>query len=108
MNFNEYQERAYTTARFPMIDEMGICYPVIGLAGETGEVSEKVKKFFRDGGDLLKFKQDITLELGDCMWYIASIAKLLGISLQDVAEGNITKVESRVQRNKIHGSGDSR
>ena len=48
MTFNEYQERAKTLAIFKTIGEPFV-YPALGLAGETGEVLEKIKKSFRDG-----------------------------------------------------------
>jgi len=46
MNFNEYQEMAKTTAIYG--DQHKILYPALGLAGEAGEVANKVKKLIRD------------------------------------------------------------
>ena len=46
MDFNEYQQAAAKTAIYPQ--RMAVVYPTLGLAGETGEVAEKVKKTFRD------------------------------------------------------------
>jgi NTP pyrophosphatase (non-canonical NTP hydrolase) len=47
-------------------------------------------------------------ELGDVMWYISTISAYLGVNLSEVANKNIEKLESRLQRNKIHGAGDNR
>ena len=43
MTFKEYQDKAKITARYPVIAEPYV-YPALGLAGETGEVLEKIKK----------------------------------------------------------------
>lgn len=108
MNFDEYQQAARATAIYPQ--EMKVVYPVIGLAGETGEVAEKVKKTIRDnGGQFDDERRDaIVKELGDVLWYIANIAADLGVNLDDVAQCNLDKLRSRVDRNRLHGSGDNR
>lgn len=104
MNFKDYQELAASTAIYP--DDKKLIYPLLGLAGECGEVFEKVKKHFRDGRVL--DKDDLGKELGDILWYLSAVARDLDISLQDVAEKNINKLKSRQERNVLHGSGDNR
>jgi len=47
-------------------------------------------------------------ELGDVLWYLSAIASDLDISLEDVARTNLKKLESRLIRNKIRGTGDNR
>lgn len=109
MTFEEYQKRALQTARYPDIGN-NFVYPTLGLAGEAGEVAEKIKKVIRDHGgivDELK-KQEIAKELGDVLWYVSQIATELGIPLEDVASGNIMKLLSRMERNVLGGSGDNR
>ena len=109
MNFTEYQELAKSTAIYP--SRYFKVYPALGLCGEAGEVAEKIKKSIRDGLDFheeKQFKEDLTKELGDVLWYVAALANDLDISLNDVAEGNIEKLASRKKRNKIGGSGDNR
>jgi hypothetical protein len=39
MTFESYQQKARETAQYPDIGGIGLVYPVIGLAGEAGEVS---------------------------------------------------------------------
>ena len=62
---------------------MAIIYPALGLAGETGEVAEKIKKTIRDNKGVFDDtrKTEIAKELGDVMWYAANLAADLGISL---------------------------
>ena len=100
MTFDEYQKQSKETA----IYEHPIIYPTLGLCGESGEVAEKVKKYLRDGASLDELKK----ELGDVLWYISAIASDLKLSLDDVAETNISKLTSRLERGKIQGSGDNR
>lgn len=108
MNLNEYQDKALVTAVYP--EHMKILYPTLGLCGEAGEVAEKVKKVIRDNGGEFKLskKEEIKFEIGDCLWYISVLANDLGFTLQEVAEANIEKLESRKQRGVISGSGDNR
>ena len=70
----------------------------------------KIKKILRDKDGLVsdEDKDLVTKELGDTLWYIAAISRYLNVSLSEVAEGNIEKLESRYQRNQIHGEGDKR
>ena len=109
MNFTEYQNLALATAIYPKKYET--IYPALGLCGEAGEVAEKVKKSIRDGLHNWpdeQFKEDLTKELGDVLWYISALASDLDISLDDVAKKNVQKLASRKKRNKIGGSGDDR
>lgn len=108
MTFNEYQELAKSTAIYP--ESSWLVYPALGLAGETGEVAEKVKKLIRDGGRLVTpdFTDSIKKELGDVLWYISALASDLGLTLDEIAEANYQKLKDRMERNIIHGSGDNR
>jgi NTP pyrophosphatase (non-canonical NTP hydrolase) len=69
-----------------------------------------VKKIMRDNdGKLTKeAKADIYAELGDVLWYCATMADELGVNLEDVAISNINKLADRLNRGKIKGSGDNR
>lgn len=109
MTFSEYQKKSRKTAKYPNVGG-GFIYPALGLAGETGEVVEKIKRIIRD--DEFKVTEvrakEIEKELGDVLWYIAQLATELGLSLDRIASGNIEKLYSRLKRGKIHGSGDDR
>jgi len=113
MELNKYQEFVQTTAAYPNRGD-NIIYPVLGLCGEAGEVSEKIKKLWRDdsiteGNKIPSEKKlEIVKELGDVLWYVASIASEIGYSLESVASANIEKLLSRKQRGTLSGSGDNR
>jgi len=109
MNFEDYQKKSRKTALYPNVGENFI-YPTIGLSGETGEVSEKIKKVIRDKGGKIdsETREMIKKELGDVLWYVSQLASELGLSLDDIAEKNIEKLYSRLERGKLQGSGDNR
>lgn len=102
---NEYQKLAMKTAIFPT--DMGVYYATLGLAGEAGEIANKVKKFIRDGHSVDKEKELIS-ELGDVLWYVAAVADVIGVSLEDVAKDNMYKLAERQRNGTLQGSGDNR
>ena len=102
MTFDEYQEFARSTAIYP--EDCKVVYPTLGLCGESGEVAEKIKKHMRDGRTLV----GVGLELGDVLWYISALADDLGVTLEEIAQANVAKLSSRMERNKITGDGDNR
>lgn len=91
MNFDEYAKRARGTRVYN--PGLRVIYPTLGLAGETGEVVELVKKSLRPGGSLNE--ADVILELGDVLWYISALADDLDVPLEEVAERNIEKLRKR-------------
>ncbi|EKE20945.1 MAG: hypothetical protein ACD_7C00420G0005 [uncultured bacterium] len=109
MDFNEYQKESRKTALYPDVDNNFI-YPTLGLAGEAGEVAEKIKKVIRDKKGVVdsETREMIKKELGDVLWYVAQLATELNLSLDDVASGNIQKLFSRMERGKLNGDGDNR
>ena len=108
MGMNEYQRLAEVTVVYK--PELKVIYPTIGLCGETGEVAEKVKKWLRDdGGQMTDERRELLKkELGDVMWYLAVLAKDLGLTLDEIARHNIEKLLDRKERGVVHGKGDIR
>ncbi|MDE1833803.1 MAG: nucleoside triphosphate pyrophosphohydrolase family protein [Candidatus Micrarchaeota archaeon] len=104
MNFDEYQSEAKKTAIYPQSAK--ITYPIIGLAGEVGELCNKYKKTIRDGRVL--DKEEIAGEIGDIAWYLAMVCEDFGVSFDEVARKNIEKLKDRQSRGAIKGSGDNR
>jgi NTP pyrophosphatase (non-canonical NTP hydrolase) len=109
MDFDEYQKKSSSTAVYPDIGRNFI-YPTLGLADESGEVVGKIKKVIRDDGGVMTEdkKIEIKKELGDVLWYLSQLATELNIKLSDVAEANIEKLASRMDRGVLQGSGDNR
>ena len=109
MNFYEYQKKAKRTAIYPYAGN-NISYVALGLAGEAGEIANKVKKIIRDHeGELTdEYRKIIAKELGDVLWYVAAMSDEIGISLNEIAEDNILKLLSRFERGTLKGDGDTR
>ena len=111
MTFNNYQTNASRSAFYPRVfKNQGLYYTALGLVGEAGEIANKVKKIMRDNNGNLEelAKADIFDELGDVLWYCASLADELGVNLEDVAKCNLNKLADRLKRDTIKGSGDKR
>ena len=123
MNARDYQKKAHDFASYgenPM-------YPALGLAEEVGEVCGKVAKFIRKHGgidpmttryelenkvtvtdDELKFRKDISKEIGDTMWMLAELCTIYGLDMGEVMSENIEKLTDRRERGVIDGNGDNR
>lgn len=113
MKLDKYQKQAAEFDLFETSVDLkspGFLEKVLGLVGEAGEAADKIKKIIRDKGGYAseEDRAEITKELGDVLWYVANVARYLGVSLSDIAEGNIKKLSSRKNRNKLHGEGDNR
>jgi NTP pyrophosphatase (non-canonical NTP hydrolase) len=108
MDINEYTQWSDRTAIYPKEEELH--YIALGLAGEAGEVANIVKKVIRDDGKILtsEKREKLIDELGDVFWYLARFSQALGISASEMLQRNHDKLESRLERNKIQGSGDKR
>lgn len=109
MQLNDYQRKALETAVYPR--EFKIIYPTLGLTGEAGEVADKVKKVIRgdDGSGFSSGKRlELAKEIGDVLWYVATLADDIGYTLEEIAELNYAKLKSRQERGKLAGSGDNR
>ena len=109
MNFNDYQIKSRKTAGYPAIGHP-IIYPTLGLVNEAGEVAGKIKKVFRDKDGQIseEMREALKAELGDVLWYLAQVATELNLTLDEVAEHNITKLYDRLERGQIRGDGDNR
>lgn len=124
LSLNEYQSAAIKTAlpsarsitymslglvgeAGEAIDKMGTEVLLFGLAARSGEIANKAKKLIRDG-DTPEARAKIAAELGDALWYVAGLATELGVSLGDLAQENLDKLNKRVAEGKLGGSGDNR
>lgn len=93
MDVSAYQNQAART-RNPALDpEQHLANAALGLAGETGEIVEQIKKHLFQGHDL--DHASLAKELGDVLWYLADLATTLDMSLSLVASQNISKLRER-------------
>lgn len=109
MNFFEYQNAVNGFRKYPNPGE-NLEYPTLGFCGEAGEIANKVKKIQRDMGGVItpEMRKAILDEAGDALWYLAAIISELNASMEDVALANVDKLNGRVARGTICGSGDNR
>ena len=109
MPLDTYQRESRKTWNLVHTDHP-IVYPTLGLVNEAGELAGKVKKIFRDKGGVIgdEDRQSLKCELGDVLLYFAQICTELDLTLEEVAEANLEKLFSRLERGKIRGEGDNR
>jgi len=100
MDFRRYQREARQTNRIPTAaDEIT---PLLGLAGEAGELLSEYKKHLRDR-DVHPLRSDrVEEELGDLLWYISTVATHFGLDLEKIAEKNLVKARDRWA--ELHGT----
>lgn len=113
MDFDEYQMKIREFDFFQETEDyssVAFLEKVLGLSGEAGEVSDKIKKIIRDKNGVVDEKdgREIAKELGDTLWYLASIARYIGYDLSEIADMNVRKLSDRKNRGKLHGEGDNR
>ena len=123
MNASEYQVKAHDFASYGD----NAMYPALGLAEEAGEVCGQIAKFIRKHGgidpmtaryelenkvtitdDELKFRKDLSKELGDVLWMVAELCTNYGLDMGEVMAENIEKLIDRKERGVIDGEGDNR
>lgn len=126
LTLNDYQDKAMSTC---MPESDNLFYMLANLVGEVGEFASKAGKHMRKGklhitttqrdeeGKILhtqiwnvsdEERHLMLSEIGDILWQIAGLAKVMGVTLEEVAEENLAKLASRKQRNVIAGDGDER
>lgn len=96
MDFDSYQKNAQRTDRMPVRDDdISLIVPMLGLAGETGQLLSEYKKHLRDGEAHRLFKERVSEELGDLLWYVSNVASKFDLSLSEIAAANLVKVKDR-------------
>lgn len=93
MDLNDYQVAALRTEQVPAVENSEKILPLLGLAGEAGQLLSEYKKYLRDGKAHELFPERVAEELGDILWYIASAAAKFGFDLNTIAEKNLHKVQ---------------
>lgn len=98
MNFSEYQREALRSDRTPVSTDMPAdaarLIPLLGLAGEAGQLVAEYKKRLRDGPGHVLFFDRVAEELGDILWYVANLASKYDLDLDAIARQNLSKIAS--------------
>lgn len=94
LTLDQYQEFAAKTDLDPESTDPEI--PLLGLAGEVGQLLAEYKKRIRPGGEsYIGFEEVMPIEIGDILWYLATLARRTGNSLSEVAHLNLAKTRDR-------------
>jgi len=93
MDFEEYQVEAAKTDNLP--EDKALLVAFLGLGGEAGSLLTEYKKMLRDGSAHERFPANVTEELGDVLWYVATVANRLKLDLGEIAATNIAKTRDR-------------
>lgn len=104
LSLDDYQEKAgkYQSKTAPPEER------VLGILEEAGEVAGVFKRVLRGDYSPAEAEAKLKKELGDVLWYLSRVAADNGWKLAQVAAENLDKLESRLTRNVIIGSGDER
>jgi NTP pyrophosphatase (non-canonical NTP hydrolase) len=97
MNFLDFYNSVKETAQYDS-DKYAVVYPALGLAGETGEAVDIIKKTIRYGDDprnLGKREEAMKLELGDVLWYWCNLCIDLGFDHEEILRMNYDKLRAR-------------
>lgn len=92
MTLNEYQALAQRTSNTTTRND-SLFNAMFGLCGEVGELADHVKKHLFQGHEF--DKAHMIEEAGDVLWYLAELARALGVSLEVFAQANIQKLRIR-------------
>jgi NTP pyrophosphatase (non-canonical NTP hydrolase) len=95
LTFVDYQAQAEETDQKAADAEVGLVIAMLGLVGEAGSLLSEYKKRLRDGEAHRGFKLQVAEELGDLLWYLATIATRSGLSLEEIAVANLAKTRAR-------------
>ena len=95
MELDVYQQLSRRTmTRDPALTlEQSLANFALGIAGEGGEIADYLKKVVFHGHPLDRAR--LADELGDVLWYLAALASTTGLSLGEIAEGNVAKLRRR-------------
>lgn len=93
MTFEEFIIACKRTYAWQGLPDIEVCMLCMGLAGETGEIVDYLKKVGFQGHEFKKEK--LINEIGDLMWYVAILTDYFKIDMQDVLKANIEKLRIR-------------
>jgi NTP pyrophosphatase (non-canonical NTP hydrolase) len=95
VDFTEYQQAALKTDQSPATGTDPVVVPLLGLLGEAGSAATAYKKLIRDGAAFQQAKRQLREELGDVLWYLATLADRFDLELEDIAVASLFKAADR-------------
>jgi len=111
MDLNEYQKRIMDTW---ISNDKDLERIILGICGESGEIAELFKKYFRGDYEyestkvFISRRDQIVKELGDIFYYICMLCNKYNFSAEEILLENINKLSKRKEEGKIKGSGSDR
>ena len=107
MELNKYQFLANQTDQQPEMEAFeanpkSMMVPLLGMAGEVGELLGEFKKRLRDGDAYRLFPERVKEELGDLLWYLANVASKNALTLEEIALFNLDKTRRRWKTKALH------
>lgn len=103
MRFQDYQEAAKRTAGHHDSYILKLANFAMGLAGESGELVDGLKKEMFHGRAMSN--EHFEEEVGDILWYLANLCSARGFWLHRIAENNILKLNKRYPKGFVRGGG---
>lgn len=102
MNLQNWLDATDKTAIYPdsfTKDLAGVVYLTLGLAGESGEVADEIKKIIRNDNGIItsERKKKLCLEMGDVMWYWLRLTKELDLDIEEIMSENLKKLSQRYE-----------
>lgn len=90
---NDYQRLAARTVNPAQDWDARVANFALGLAGESGEVVDEIKKVLYH--DKTLDLDTLGAELGDVAWYLSQLCLLFGLDFEQVLLGNLRKLQAR-------------
>lgn len=88
------QKAATYTIQGQLVNDLGgVLNGCLGLAGESGEVLDMVKKWVFHEKEL--DREHLKKEIGDVMWYVAMLCESFGFELDEILQMNVDKLKAR-------------
>jgi len=102
-SFVRWEAEVARTSKHPDAGADLVVKDALGLAGETGEVVELIKKARFHG---LPLDADrLKSEIGDVLWYLTDLCAQAGFALADAAQANVAKLRARYPNGFVKGGG---
>ena len=93
MTLDEYERAASRTINTKLDANTRLIDAAAGLAEEAGEVLGIVRKHLYQSRELSR--ERLQEELGDALWCLTIAARSAGLSLEQVAAANVSKLRAR-------------